>query len=342
MGAGAIASNLYGASGDEEFDFDEGSVRYENWATGCDVLINNTRFRELSVEAALANEDENSRRLKAELEALKQQEVLLQTRAESDQLRKQLAVQRAKVAKLRGNNIETESRAKIGENARKLKKTVSQKNQSQTLLDDNDIDIVKLRKNKHLKKRVRKQMKKLGLDDNSDADESQISDSESDVNLSESEAEISQISKISRNRKSKKSRKGKKICKSSDSDSNLSFSSSNSDSDKKKKKNKHKKSGIKAKASDSVKFPQKYPQAFLRYEFVSENVSFEKLDLNLFVCTELEIISDKKVKEPGKSGRLKLLKKIMYNCSSYEFSTLKSFYAACLQEIEVGKKNLGR
>lgn len=42
---------------------------------------------------------------------------------------------------------------------------------------------------------------------------SQISDSESDVNLSESEAGISQISKISRNRKSKKSKKGKKYVK---------------------------------------------------------------------------------------------------------------------------------
>lgn len=171
MGAGAIASNLYGASGGEEFDYDEGSVRYETGQRDVTSHKQNS-FPELSVEAALANEDENNRRLKAELEALKQQEVLLQKRAESDQLRKQLAEQRAKVAKLRGNTIENESRAKIGDKAQKLKKTVSHKNQSQTLLDDNDIDIVKLRKNKHLKKRVRKQMKKLGLDDNSDADES--------------------------------------------------------------------------------------------------------------------------------------------------------------------------
>ena len=28
----------------------------------------------------------------------------------------------------------------------------------------------------------------------------------------------------------------------------------------------------------------------------------------------------------------------MYNSSSYEFATLKSFYAACLREIEVGNK----
>ena len=136
-------------------------------------------------------------------------------------------------------------------------------------------------------------------------------------------------------KKLKVGRKSKKI---KDSDSNLSFSSSDSDSDEKKKKKKHKKSGIKAKASDSVKFPQKYPQAFLRYEFVSPNVTFEKLNLNLFVCEELEILSDKRIKEPEKSGRLKLLKKIMYNSTSYDFLTLKSFYAACLREIDVGNK----
>ena len=51
----------------------------------------------------------------------------------------------------------------------------------------------------------------------------------------------------------------------------------------------------------------------------------------------MEIISDKKTKQP-ESGRLKLLKKIMYNSSCYEFVTLKSFYAACLREIEVGNK----
>ena len=87
-----------------------------------------------------------------------------------------------------------------------------------------------------------------------------------------------------------------------------------------------------------MNFPKKCPQAFLRYEFVSENVTFEKLDLNLFVCGELEIISDSRIKESEKSGRLRLLKKIMYNSSSYEFATLKSFYAACSREIEVGNK----
>ena len=101
----------------------------------------------------------------------------------------------------------------------------------------------------------------------------------------------------------------------SESDLSVSYESSDSsssDNRRKKKKNKKKKSGIKTKASDTVHFPQKYPQAYLRYEFTSSNISFDKLDFNLFIAGELEIISSKKIKEVERSGRLNLLKKIMY------------------------------
>ena len=80
--------------------------------------------------------------MKAEIEELKHQEALLQKQFEADQLRKQLAEQRAKVAKLRGYIIESKSRSKSCDNAQKLKKTVSQKKQSQTLIDNIDVDIV--------------------------------------------------------------------------------------------------------------------------------------------------------------------------------------------------------
>ena len=332
VGATGGAPHPQGASYDEdEFDYWEGSERHE---TSLQSTSDKHSFPDLSVESALAKEDENNRKLKAEIEALKQEEALLQKRVEANKLRKQLADQRARVVSLRGNVNENESRSKSRDGEKKLKKTKNQNKQSASLKNDDDIDIVKLRKNKPLRRKVKKQMQKLGLND-SDADESHISDS--DVNSTESDADSSQISNSSSNKKSKKSKKGRKSKKGKDSDTNLSFSSSDSSDEKKKKMNK-KKSGIKAKASDSVKCPQKYPQAFLRYEFVSSNVTFEKLDLNLFVCGELEIISDKKTKQPEKSGRLKLLKKIMYNSSCYEFVTLKSFYAACLREIEVGNK----
>lgn len=45
-----------------------------------------------------------------------------------------------------------------------------------------------------------------------------------------------------------------------------------------------------------------------------------------------------KIKEVERSGRLNLLKRIMYLNTSYDFKTLKSFYAACLNEIEIGLK----
>lgn len=131
--------------------------------------------------------------------------------------------------------------------------------------------------------------------------------------------------------------------KESDTESQYSFSSSDSDEsneNKKKKKSKKKiKSGIKAKASDSVRKSQRYPQAQLRFEFVSANVTFDKLDLNLFVAGELEIITDVRTKDKEKDGRLNLLKKIMYLSTSYDFNTLKSYYAAVLREIELGKKS---
>lgn len=93
--------------------------------------------------------------------------------------------------------------------------------------------------------------------------------------------------------------------KTEDSDTSLSYESSDSSSSAdKKKKRKKKKSGIKAKASDTVRFPQKYPQAYLRYEYTSSSISFEKLDFNLFIAGELEICTSTKIKEVERSGRL--------------------------------------
>ena len=87
-----------------------------------------------------------------------------------------------------------------------------------------------------------------------------------------------------------------------------------------------------------MRYPQKYPQAYLRYEFTSANISFEKLEMNLIIAGELEIISNSRIKEVERSGRINLLKKMMYLNTSYDFRTLKSYYAACLNEIELGLK----
>ena len=130
--------------------------------------------------------------------------------------------------------------------------------------------------------------------------------------------------------------------KSSESDISISYessdSSSSSSSKKKKKKNKKKKSGIRAKASDTVHYPQKHPQAYLKYEFTSSNLAFQSLEMNLFCAGELQIIESTKITEAERTGRISLLKKIMYLNTSYDFKTLKSYYAACLNEIEIGHK----
>ena len=58
----------------------------------------------------------------------------------------------------------------------------------------------------------------------------------------------------------------------------------------------------------------------------------------MFVAGELEIISDPDLSSSERSGRLTLLKKIVYYYSTYEFKGLKAFYAAWVREVELGKK----
>ena len=52
----------------------------------------------------------------------------------------------------------------------------------------------------------------------------------------------------------------------------------------------------------------------------------------------MEIISEEDLSSTEKSGRITLLKKLVYYYASYEFKGLKAFYAAWLREIELGKK----
>ena len=62
--------------------------------------------------------------------------------------------------------------------------------------------------------------------------------------------------------------------------------------DREKKGKKHKNSGINAKASEKVKYPQRWPHAHLQYEYVNKQVKFDDLDLKLFIADELEIIAE--------------------------------------------------
>ena len=89
------------------------------------------------------------------------------------------------------------------------------------------------------------------------------------------------------------------------------------------------------KSSDKVKFPQVWPHSVLQFEFVSDNVSFLKLDLKNFVAGELVILTSKLSRAEYK-GRMSLLKKIVYFSNIYEWKCLLHFYAAWLRRIEMG------
>ena len=93
-----------------------------------------------------------------------------------------------------------------------------------------------------------------------------------------------------------------------------------------------------AKASDDVQNPQIWPHTALQYEYVNKGISFQDLDLKLFVASELEIISSKKIKSDERETRLSLLKKIVYYSSIYQWKALLDFYAAFLRQIETGVK----
>ena len=101
---------------------------------------------------------------------------------------------------------------------------------------------------------------------------------------------------------------------SSSSDSSDSSSASEVDNAMKKKKHKeHKTSGINAKASDRVKNPRHWPHAHLQYEFVNREVKCDDLDDDeMFIESEMEIISAEVLSDSEKKGRLNLLKKIVY------------------------------
>ena len=109
---------------------------------------------------------------------------------------------------------------------------------------------------------------------------------------------------------------------------------------KKRKKKKKVKSGINAKAANRVKHPQRWPQAYLQFEFVSKQLKYDDLDFKQFIAGELVIISEDDISEVEKQGRIDFLKKIVYYSSVYEFKGLKAYYAAFVRDIERGRKKM--
>jgi len=168
---------------------------------------------------------------------------------------------------------------------------------------------------------------------------SRIISSNSQVEGSKGVDEKSKGKKLSKVKsgKSKMSKSSRVRSSESSSDYDSDSEQSSDEGKKKRKKKTKKKSGISAKSSDTVVNRQRYPHAHLRYEFVSSNISFQRLDMNLFVAGELEIIGSCKSSHE-RQGRTEFLKRLMYLSSNYDFSSIKSLFAAVLRDIEIGYK----
>ncbi|VDI04268.1 Hypothetical predicted protein [Mytilus galloprovincialis] len=133
----------------------------------------------------------------------------------------------------------------------------------------------------------------------------QYSDSDSDDSIHVPKVKSAKAKKFKKSGSSRVTKhKSRVISESSDSSDYDSFESSTDDdtsstsgtdsSCKKKSLKKRKvKSGMVAKASDDVQNPQTWPHTTLQYEYINKSVSFQDLDLKLFVAGELEIIGSK-------------------------------------------------
>lgn len=282
-----------------------------------------------NVEGAAAIEDESAQ-LEQELRALEEEEERLLQKRKVEGLKRKVEEKKRSVQRLRGEA-----------NSVSFSKCLDAQKGIDAPVDLGSLTIQDLRKDKKLRDRTRKVLRDSGLNFINDSGSS----SSSSVSDSDFKPRMSKKLKQKREHKVGHSMKKKNVCRDKLGYDGKFFPSSESCSSQSESEsfqsNTKLKSGILATPSDHVKFRQRYPQAFLRFEHVNSSVSFEKLDFNLFVAGELEIISSSSIKSVEKKARLELLKRLMYLNSSYEFSVVKNLYAAILREIELGKKSWG-
>ena len=247
------------------------------------------------------------------------------------------------------------------ENKEKKKQKKKSGEVKELSLEKDQVTIKDLRKSKALNQKVDKQLKFLGFDQEITVQKSVdkkkkqnskfVSFPDSDKTVSSgSQKGKSCLSTLSKSDKEKKKViapvSDSESSYDSDSDSDTSSSSSSSEDSYKKKKSKKsskkKKSGLVRKSTDKVKNPQSFPHNYLQFEYVSKELKFKQLTFKQFVAGELEIIANFCKDKAEKEGRLKLLQKIAYFSSVYQWSAILDFYAAWLRQIEIGKKNMER
>ncbi len=210
-------------------------------------------------ENADSDDEAEIQLLERQLEAVEKEKRRLSLRQRKQELRQRLEESKKDVESLKkseGNIFKSDrcnvnigrtdlsGRRKSGHKSASVKQNVSDK----CSLNPDKITISDLRSDEALRKSVLKQMKGFGLVSEHDSDSSSSLDSDSGRTEGSSNSDISGRSKLS-----------------------------------KKKLKKRKKSGIEAKASDRVRFPQRWPHASLQFEFVNKAIKFDSLDLKLFV-----------------------------------------------------------
>lgn len=259
----------------------------------------------------------------SQLQEIDHQKKLQEKKAKLERLQKQLSRNERKIKK------ETEE----GEVSKSKVEKTAKCSAKQSHKSTSDIQIKDLKSNGKLRKKAQQKLLNLGLYSESDVESVDSSSDSTSTDLSDSSSDSSS------KRRSSKKKKSHLNSDSSSSDSEFDRSDSGHKKSKKKKK-KSKKSGMAKRASDKVKNPQIWPHSKLQYEFVSENISFKKLDFNMFIAGELEILTSKISKTEYK-GRIRLLKKIVYYSKLYDWKCLLKFYAAWLRRIETGLNSWG-
>ena len=101
------------------------------------------------------------------------------------------------------------------------------------------------------------------------------------------------------------------------------------------------KSGLVARSTDQVRFPQTWPHVALQDDLFNQGVEFKDLDFRLFVAGELEIITSPDISDRERSGRLQLLKQLTYLNGVHQWEILRNIYLSVVRKIELGSLHWG-
>ena len=89
-----------------------------------------------------------------------------------------------------------------------------------------------------------------------------------------------------------------------------------------------------------MRFPQRWPHSHLSLVYVNRNIKYEDLKLEEF-CAGYAAILEEKLPAGERDSRITHLKDLMYLSTHHTWSSVLTFHAACLLEIERGHLQWG-